>query len=240
MPALSIIIPAYNEADRIVATLEQTWDYVLQEELDCEIIVVDDGSSDATASLCKAFGERATAASFCLLEQKINQGKGAAVRRGMLESCGAVRLFMDADLATPLTEIQNLLPYIESAPVVIASRALESSNLAVKQPPHRQLMGTVFRTLVRIARLKGIRDSQCGFKLFTASAAQAVFSRLTEPGFVFDVEALAIAQAMGYQIAEVGVTWRDSGRSAVNPLRDPLAMFIALFRIRSKIGRLKI
>ena len=232
MPYLSIIIPAYNEADRIGENLRQVAEYVRREGIDCEIIVVSDASSDDTAKIVEGYIANAPACPIRLLEQEANRGKGAAVKRGMLEADGQVRMFMDADLATPVAEIGNLLPRINNADVVIASRSVLSSRLERVQPFHRQFMGWVFRQLVSFAGVYGIRDSQCGFKIFSKRAAEAIFTHQQEKGFAFDVELLALAARFGFQVDEVGVTWQDSGRSSINPFIDPIFMFFCLLRIR--------
>ena len=232
MPYLSIIIPAYNEADRIGANLRQLASYVSEQKIDCEIIVVSDASTDDTAQIVAAYIEEGTPCPIRLLEQEANRGKGAAVKRGMLEATGDVRMFMDADLATPVEEIGNLLPRIDHSDVVIASRSVLSSNLEKVQPIHRQFMGWVFRQLVSMAGVYGIRDSQCGFKIFTKEAAESIFPHQQEKGFAFDVELLALAARFGFHVDEVGVSWHDSGRSSINPIIDPILMFFCLLRIR--------
>ena len=233
---LSVVIPVFNEADRVAPTLSAATSWLAGHGLDAEVIVVEDGSTDATAAIIAEFVAGKPPVTVTLLSQPCNQGKGAAVRRGMLAASGRHRLFMDADLATPLDEIGALRPHLEEAHVVIASRAVPGSRLSPPQPLHRRLMGVVFRKLAAtLGGLGSIRDSQCGFKMFRGDAAEAIFSRLTESGFAFDVEVLGLALRLGLQVAEVGVTWCDSGRSSVHPIRDPWRMFLALLRIRRRL-----
>ena len=232
MPQLSVVIPAYNEADRIGANLREVAQYLADNKIDAEIVVVSDASTDDTVDIVQAYIDEGPDCTIRLLRQETNRGKGAAVRRGMLEATGDVRMFMDADLATPVEEIGKLLPRVEHSPVVIASRAVHSSHLDKKQPFHRQVMGWVFRQLVSWAGVYGVRDSQCGFKLFRADAAKDIFGHQKEIGFAFDVELLALAARFGHRVDEVGVSWHDSGRSSVNPILDPIRMFLCLIRIR--------
>jgi len=187
MPLLSIVIPAYNEGDRIGPNLRATVDYCAAQGIDAEIIVVADAPTDGTADIVRAVIAEGPACPVRLIEQERNGGKGAAVRRGMLEATGDCRLFMDADLATPLAEIGNLLPHLDLADVVIASRSVLSSELEVKQPLHRQILGWGFRTLVSLSGVYGVRDSQCGFKLFSAAAARDIFTHQRETGFALVV-----------------------------------------------------
>lgn len=234
---LSVIIPVYNEADRVASSLAATVSWLAAHDVDAELIVVEDGSTDATPSIIEEFAAGGPPVAVTLLSQPSNQGKGAAVRRGMLAASGRHRLFMDADLATPLDEIGALRPHLDDADVVIASRAVPGARLTPPQPPHRRLMGAVFRRLAAtLGGLGSIRDSQCGFKLFRGASAEAIFSRLVEGGFAFDVEVLGLALRLGLTVAEVGVTWRDSGRSSVHPIRDPWRMFLALLRIRRRLA----
>lgn len=229
---LSIVIPAYNEADRIGANLRQVVNYVRENGIDSEIIVVSDASTDNTAKIVSEVIKEEASFAIKLIEHEVNRGKGAAVRKGMEAATGQVHMFMDADLATPLCEISNLLPQVGEDDVVIASRSIATSSLEKPQPPHRRLMGWVFRQLVGLAGVKGIRDSQCGFKLFSAKASQKIFPLQQEDGFAFDVELLALASRFGFTIKEIGVSWHNTERSSVNPLLHPFLMFLTLLRIR--------
>ena len=218
-----MVIPAYNEARRLPPTLEK-----IQRHLSGrphEILVVDDGSTDDTA-------ERAAAAGVRVLRNEGNRGKGYSVRRGMLESRGARRLMTDADLSTPIEDLGRLMAKMdEGYDVVIASRALPESNVEVRQPWYRENMGRLFNLCVRAVALPGLQDTQCGFKLFTAAAADQAFGLARLDGFSFDVEALFVARRHGARIAEVPVTWRNDEATRVNSVKGAVA-FLDLARIR--------
>lgn len=231
-PALSVVIPALNEAQRLPATLSGLTAYADRRGLTLEAIVVDDGSTDATADLVEEF-PTGPAMGLRLICNESNRGKGYSVRRGMLQAQGEAVLFMDADGSTAIGEVEKLLPVLESGcDVVIGSRDMEDSELDPAQPAARRLLGAIFRTLRRCIMLRDIRDTQCGFKLFRRAAAQEIFTLQREDGFAFDCEVLWIARSLGHTIREVGVVWRDSGSSRVRPLRDGMGMLWALLRIR--------
>ena len=234
---LSIIIPAYNESADIETAMEAAEAYLRDSGLRGEVIVVDDGSRDDTAELVARYAE--THPAVRLLRNDRNRGKGHSVRHGALEARGEVILFSDADRSTPFSEAPKLLAAMRSggADVAIGSRALPESRIERPQPWLRRVMGWVFRGLVRLIVLRGLRDTQCGFKAFRAAAAREVFRRQTLEGFAFDVEVLFIARKLGYHIAEVPVLWRDSHDSRVHPVRDPVRMFLDLLRIRLRALR---
>ena len=227
-PPLSIVIPAYNEAARLGPTLERVLAFVAAERPGSEIIVVDDGSRDDTAARARAVGgERVI-----VIELGQNRGKGAAVRKGMLAARGRRVLFSDADLATPIEEVGKLEAALDAgADVAIASRALGGSDIRVRQHPVRELMGRSFNLMVRLAVMGGIKDTQCGFKLFTRAAAQDLFGQATIDGFAFDVEVLWLARGR-YQVAEIPVVWRHVDESKVSPGTDAARMFADLVQIR--------
>jgi dolichyl-phosphate beta-glucosyltransferase len=222
---LSVVIPAYNEADRLPPTLERVFTYLRGRDASFEVIVVDDGSRDETVA-------RARAAGATVLPNEVNRGKGYSVRRGMLAARGARRLMTDADLSTPIEDLGRLMAALDGGfDVAIGSRALPDSNVEVHQPWYRENMGRVFNGLVRLLAVPGLKDTQCGFKLFTAEAAQAAFSRALLDGFSFDVEALYLARRHGFRIAEVPVTWRNDAASRVG-LWSGFRAFPDLLRIR--------
>ncbi|MFM2222846.1 MAG: hypothetical protein RLZZ78_1103 [Armatimonadota bacterium] len=199
---VTIVIPAFNEAKRLPRTLDSliAWIKVRPERF--EVIVVDDGSTDNTASLAQAY----STVTFVSLPE--NAGKGAAVRYGMLRGQGALILMMDADLATPMSEFDVLKESIMSgADVAIGSRPLRTSRLSVRQPILRELAGRMFNFIVRLVSGLPFRDTQCGFKLWRSVAAKNCFGICLIDGFAFDVESLVVAKALGYAIVEIGVSW---------------------------------
>lgn len=225
-PALSVVIPAFNEAVRLPGTLRRIRDFLAGSSY--EIVVVDDGSRDGTAESARHAGGDALR----VLRDPVNRGKGSAVRRGMLAARGAHRLMTDADLSTPIEELPRLMaPARSGCPVVIASRALPGARVEVHQPWLRENMGRVFNLLVRALLLPGLRDTQCGFKLFEAEAAQQVFALARSDGFAFDVEVLVISRRLGHRIEEIPVTWRNDAATRVDNVRGFLA-FLDLLRIR--------
>jgi len=232
-PKVSIVIPAYNEEERLPGFLATVRDYLARRsDIPMEVLVVDDGSRDRTAALVE---ETATGfPALRLVRQVPNQGKGAAVRRGILEAAGEFILFADADGATPIAELDRLLPATERAEIVIGSRKARSAEVVRQREGLRDLMGNVFYTLVNLFAVPGIRDTQCGFKMFRRDAARRLFSIAEEKGWAFDVEVLFLAQLVGYSIAEVAVNWQAIEGSKVNPFRDAIKMFAAIFRIRRR------
>jgi dolichyl-phosphate beta-glucosyltransferase len=228
VPHLSIIIPAYNEEQRLGVTLERVSQYVREQTYNAEIIVVDDGSRDNTIGIAQRFSH------VRVIAQERNRGKGAAVRRGMLEARGDFRLFSDADLSTPITELPKLLYKAEQgiADVCIGSRALNRDNVKKHQPWLRETMGKSFNLLVQMVVLRGITDTQCGFKLFTARSASLLFSQAKIDGFGFDVEILYLAEKHGLRVAQESVLWFNDERTTVHPVFDALAMLREILRIR--------
>lgn len=230
---LSVVIPAYNEAERLPATIEEAYAWLTERfGSDFEMIVVDDGSSDDTVERVDAMaGGRPH---LKLLQQLQNRGKGAAVRRGMLEASGDVRLFMDADHSTHIREAAKVLDAMEhGADVVIASRQHPESDISVSQSWLREHMGKGFNFLMRTLVGLKLEDTQCGFKAFTARAAEALFSRQKLDGFSFDVELLFLASRLSFSIAEIPVEWINEPNSRVRMLADPALMFADIMRIRN-------
>lgn len=227
-----MVIPAYNEEERLPGTIRAVEEHLRGQPWKWELIVVDDGSKDATVKV----GRKAAQSPHTrVVSLERNQGKGAAIRHGMLlEARGAYRLFTDADNSTPVEELDKLLAKArdEDFAVVIGSRALKESRLEVRQPFYREMMGRFFNLMVQTLAVRGIRDTQCGFKLFRADAAEYAFSRQQLSGFSFDVELLVLARRGGYSIAEVPVRWLNSPASRVSPIRDSARMFWDLVRIR--------
>ncbi|MCF7822074.1 MAG: glycosyltransferase family 2 protein [Mariprofundaceae bacterium] len=229
---LSVIIPAFNEAERLPSTLEEAYGW-LTEQLadDFEMIVVDDGSSDETVAKTREM--IASHPHLKILAQPQNYGKGAAVKRGMLEAGGDIRLFMDADHSTHIREAAKVMTAMErGSDVIIASRQHPESDISVSQSWLREHMGKSFNFIMRsIVGLK-MEDTQCGFKAFTATAAEDIFSRQKLEGFSFDVELLFLASRLGYRIAEIPVEWINEPNSRVRMIADPVLMFADVVRIR--------
>ena len=246
---LSVVIPAHNEEQRIGRTLADIARFLEQgivaagidEALTperTEILLCDDGSTDGTVAVARRTLQQATAPALRVLTWPLNRGKGHAVRRGMLASRGRYVLFCDADGATPFGEVVRLLQALsEGFHVAIGSRDLPESRIQVPQPWYRRAMGAAMRWLVAALLLKGFRDTQCGFKLFRAEAARAIFSRQTVDGFSFDVEVLCLARQLGYRVCEVPVEWHDRPGSKVDPLRSPPAMLADLARMAWRFRR---
>ncbi|MBZ5578395.1 MAG: glycosyltransferase family 2 protein [Acidobacteriia bacterium] len=219
--SISIIIPAYNEEKRLPATLEKVGEYLRRSEWEfAEIVVVDDGSRDATAEVARRAGAR-------LLSNPGNRGKGYSVRHGMLEAKGDWALFSDADLSSPIAEVEKVWSAAEGgrAAVAIGSRAMDRSLIGVRQPFFRDRIGRLFNLVMRLATGLSFRDTQCGFKLFEAPAAREIFSRQRLDGFGFDVEVLYIAQRLGYRCVEVPVRWNDVAGTKVSLWRGIAAFF---------------
>ncbi len=227
---LSVIMPAYNEEKRIGPSLSSVVEYLKTQDYVWEVIVADDGSQDGTVQVAR---QQLEGYPHRILTVHKNGGKGSAVKRGMLAAGGKYRLFTDADLSTPIEETARFLKELESGnDVVIGSRALSSSNVVVHQNFLRETMGRIFNVCARLLAFRDIQDSQCGFKAFSARAAEKLFSLQKLPGFSFDVEIVFLAQRCGYRLLEIPVTWRNSEQSRVRLLSDPLLMFWDLLKIR--------
>lgn len=229
---LTVVIPAYNEEETLEDTvrgiagyLDGLWDRY-------EIIIVDDGSTDSTLSLAKKLSGALKSVRVCGYE--INRGKGFAVRTGMLKAEGCRVLFTDADNSTPIEELPALIAALEGGcGVAIGSRAVRGAIRTIHQPFYREFGGKVLNLFIRLFAVRGIHDTQCGFKLFTKEAAIDIFSRAVIDRFSFDVEALYLARRMGYGVAELPIHWANRGASRVNPLRDGIRMFADIARIRT-------
>ncbi|HMJ40600.1 MAG TPA: dolichyl-phosphate beta-glucosyltransferase [Verrucomicrobiae bacterium] len=228
---LSIVVPCYNEEQRLPRTIEQVERYLDDKNLDYELILVDDGSTDGTRLIMDAAAERNQFVRLEALPQ--NRGKGRALAEGVASARGSEILVTDADLSTPIEELEKLQAQLDQgAGVAIASRALRASRVEVSQPIYRVLMGKVFNLLVQAVLLPGIWDTQCGFKLFRADVAHDAFSRLTTDGFGYDPEVLYRAKQLGVKIAEVPVIWRNSAPTKVSPIKSSIDMFKHVVRVR--------
>jgi dolichyl-phosphate beta-glucosyltransferase len=230
---LSIVIPAHNEERRLVPTLEKVSSFLRSQPWKAEVLVVENGSADRTfevaAEYAKGYPE-------LRVLRETARGKGLAVRRGMIEARGRFRFLCDADLSMPIENALRFLPpALENCDVAIGSREAAESN--VTEPMRRRRMGRMFNRLVRLLVLPGIRDTQCGFKCFSAAAAEFIFPRQQLTGMSFDVEVLYIARRRGYKIVEVPITWQFDADSRVRLVRDSMRMAADLLTIRRNAAR---
>jgi dolichyl-phosphate beta-glucosyltransferase len=227
----SIIVPAYNEAGRLGKSLDAILDFMKRWNNSFEVIVVDDGSKDATVQIVEE--KMRNHKELKLIRLPSNKGKGYAVKTGILNAQGDYILFSDADLSTPIEELPKLFHWLKKGyDIAIASRACPGAKLEIHQPFYREFMGRLFNFLVRLFLLPGIYDTQCGFKLFRREAAREIFQRQRFSGFSFDFEVLYIAKRLGYKIKEVPVIWRHSPGSKVKVLRNGITSFIDIFKTR--------
>ena len=228
---LSVVIPAFNERWRLPTTLVETIDYLDRHVPGYELVVVDDGSRDGTAELVKKFEK--IRPQVRLIRDPKNHGKGYAVRMGVLSARGERVLFMDADGSAPVSEVERLHQALnQGAHVAIGSRAVASEETEVQARLYRKMIGRVFAFLVNVLSVRGIKDTQCGFKLFPRQVAHTLFERAESNGFGFDVELLFIAQRLGFTIAEVPIDWHHVSGSKVNLIKDSLLMVIDMVRFR--------
>ena len=231
MPFLSVVIPAYNEALRIAASLESISVYSEQQRYSYELIVVDDGSTDQTAQVVKDIFKRIEYGT--LLQNKTNRGKGYSVRRGVLASNGEYVLFSDADLSTPIQEIEKLLQCLqEGYDIAIGSRGLKNSDVQLHQPWYREYMGKTFNLIIRLLMLTAFHDTQCGFKCFRGDVARELFARQMLDHYSFDVEILFLAARQNYTMQEVPVQWFNEPNTRVNALKDSARMLKDVIKIR--------
>jgi dolichyl-phosphate beta-glucosyltransferase len=236
-PGLSVVIPVLNEEQRLPPTLERIIGY-LDARLDSphEVVVVDDGSSDRSSEVVRSFQRDDARTRVVLVRVERNRGKGAAVRDGMLAARGARRVMCDADLSTPIEEVEALEDRLAAgALVAIGSRGLDDCRVQVHQPWLRENLGKVFNHFVRAVTGLPIRDTQCGFKLFAAGCVPVLFEPLFTPGFAFDVEVLMRAQRLGMRIDELPVVWRNDPRTKVSAARDGSKMVADVVRIRARL-----
>jgi dolichyl-phosphate beta-glucosyltransferase len=231
---LSVVIPAYNEEERIVKTLERVSQYLERQPYASELIVVDDGSTDQTVSvvlnLLKCINKGT------LLQNGRNRGKGYSVRKGILSSLGQFVLFSDADLSTPIEELAKLLNAVQGEfDIAIGSRGLKSSDVQVHQPWYREYMGKTFNLIIRFLLLSHFHDTQCGFKCFRGDVARELSALQTLDHYSFDVEILLLAQLRRYRVLEVPVQWMNEPNSRVNAINDSARMLKDVLKIRYNV-----
>ncbi len=226
---LSLVIPAHNEAHRLPETLERVLAFLQRQAYTAEVLVVENGSTDATYEIAQAYAARH---SLIQVLREPRRGKGLAVRRGMLAARGAYRFMADADLSMPIEELPRFLPpRLQGYDIAIASREAPGA-VRYHEPAHRHLIGRAFNWMVRLMALPGLQDTQCGFKCFRGEVAEEVFRLQTLTGMSFDVEVLFIARRRGYRIVEVPIPWYFNPDSRVRLVEDSLRMAWDLLTIR--------
>ncbi len=229
-PFLTLCIPAYNEQDRIAGNLETISRFLSSQPYTWEVVVVDDGSTDNTGRI---LAQPAAAGSFRVIAYSENRGKGYAVRQGVLASRGEYVAFSDADLSAPIDELSKLFDALdEGYDIAIGSRAARGAQLIVHQPLYRELGGKGLNVLIRLLAVPGIRDTQCGFKLFKGDIARELFAKSFISGWAFDVEVLYLARKRGCKIAEVPVKWAHAEGSKIRPLQAGLQVVKDILRMR--------
>lgn len=233
MTRLSVIIPAYNEGRRIEKTLGILFNYFKEKDYDYEVIVVDDGSTDDTILKAQS-SALAKNNKLKIVTNPGNKGKGYAIKNGIMHSHAEYILFTDADMSTPVEELDNMLGYVKQGyDIVIGSRDVEGSRVVLHQPWHREIMGKTFNLIVKAFLLKEFNDTQCGFKLFKGDIAREIAKDMRIDGFAFDVEMLYMARMRNYKVKELGVKWENSPESKVKILHSPISMFFDLFKIKA-------
>ena len=238
---VSIVIPAYNEALRLPHSLAELSRYCASsgERGSYEVLIVVEHSTDGTLELARETA--AEQANFRVIDNRVQRGKGYAVRCGMREARGEIVFYMDADLSVPLEEIDAFLAYFAANPdvdVVLGSRQHVESRIERRQSLLRQTMGRMFNRILRTLSLIPFRDTQCGFKAFRQKAVREIFQLQTIDGFAFDVEVILLAQALGYRVAELPVRWLNSPESKVHIVRDSLGMLMDAFTVRRRVGHI--
>ncbi len=231
---LSIIVPAYNEENRLPDTLERLSQFLQQQSYLAEVIVVENGSQDCTFEIAQSFSDQHP--EFRVVRES-NRGKGLAVQRGMFEARGAYRFMCDADLSMPVNEINCFIPpALTDFDVAIASREAPGA-VRYNEPSYRHFGGRAINTMIRILALPGLQDTQCGFKCFRAEVAEELFKRQTLPGWSFDIEILYLARLRGYQIVEIPIPWYFNPDSKLNAFQDALQMGQDILTIRKNQRR---
>lgn len=229
-PELSIVIPSFNEEQRLPPTLEKIANYIREKRPNTEVIVVDDGSTDQTAAVAESWSGRIPKLRVVLNGR--NRGKGFSVRHGSLEACGDIVLFTDADLSSPIEEAEKLLAALKSHDVAIGSRAVDRSLIEVHESVFREFAGIIFNRIVRATLRLPFVDTQCGFKAFRRERCRIIFEQQTIERFGFDPELLYLARHHKLSIVEVPVRWAHSPATKVNMMRDSVQMFLDVFIIR--------
>jgi dolichyl-phosphate beta-glucosyltransferase len=234
-PVLSVVIPTFNEAHRIEQTLRSGDEYLRGLGIPYEVIVVDNASTDGTAELVASLIDRSISSTRLVVERC--RGKGAAIKRGVLQSRGEFVVFLDADNATPVSELERVWPlWKRGCQVVIGSRYVDPRLVAIPQAPIRVALSRIGNAVIQLLLLPGLRDTQLGFKGFTGDVARDLFARIATDGWAFDVELLVMARRAGHQIREVAVLWREPGGSHL-PSSAYLTTLVDVFKIRWRAWR---
>ena len=223
---LSIVIPCYNEEKRIEKTLKTIIKYLKKKKFKLEIIIVDDGSKDSTIDVVKKYNVR-------IVKNPGNKGKGYSVKNGFMHSKGDYVLFSDADLSTPIEELDNFMKHIKKYDIIFGSRKADDSHLELQQTTLRVIAGNVLPLVVRLLVLPGIKDTQCGFKLFNKKTCMKIFKKQLIEGFIFDVELLYLAKKYNLKIKELGVYWYNDPESKVHLIKHSIKMFLDILKIKA-------
>lgn len=236
-PYLSVVVPAYNEEARLGPSLQAILAHFKARGIAGELIVVDDGSADGTSSVAEAI--RRSEPSVRILRFPVNRGKGAAVREGALHAAGRLVLITDADLSTPIEELDRILARMRetASDLVIGSRGLPGSRIEVRQPFWRERMGRTFNRIIRVLTGLRFRDTQCGFKLLDRDRTAPIFRKMVVDRFAFDVELILLSKLAGLRILEEPVLWRNSPDSRVSPLSASWTMLVDVIRLRRRVRR---
>lgn len=227
-PYLSIVVPVYNEANRL-ATLPKLSEFVADFKYPSELVIINDGSTDGTQGKLKKLSRKFK---FNLINNRVNKGKGHAIKTGMIEAKGKFRLFTDIDLSTPIEEFEKFIPHLKAYDVIIGSRKMPGSKLKVRQAPTREFLGKGFTFLTQVLLDLSLSDFTCGFKCFSEKASNKIFTNQQIERWGFDSEILFLAKKLGFGIKEVPVTWSDDQRTKVKFPKDIVNSFSELMRIR--------
>jgi len=234
---LTIVVPAYKEEKRIHLILDAVEKYAESNDFNIETIVVVDGSPDKTAEVAKSYSGKITG--LRVIDREKNLGKGGTVREGIVEAKGDHIIFADADNSTPIEQVDKLLPFMTKYEVVIGSRYIKGGEMATPQPFIRRLGSRFLNIIIQFFAVPGIKDTQCGFKMFQRDAAYEIFKHTKVTDFSFDIELLAVARKLGYKIKEVGIIWHDNPHSTVSPFRDGWRLIKDTFEIGKRLKREK-
>ncbi len=232
---LTVVIPAFNEAKNIETTVNEVTSYLTRKGCDYEIIIVDDGSDDDTLDIVKRYKAINSNGNIKILENISNRGKGYAVRNGIMQAAGDYILFMDADNSTRIFELERMLPgFQDGYDIVIGSRRLKNipGDIVISQPSYRHILGEIYIYLSRLFFKIGVRDYNCGFKLFTNNVAKKIFSKQRMDDWSFDLETLFLVEKYNLKIKEMPVNWKHCEGSKVRPVLDGIKSFISIFKIK--------